>query len=149
MQQKVRSSSRTGLRALIVGTCRRSFSNLPSLSALLRVGFLVLATSLVPTFQGAGQNLVQNGSFETGDFTGWTTSGDTTGLLITIAYPHAGARSLTFGSDPALAYVSQTIPTTPGQNYLLSFWVWNEGDIPNQLVWNGEVSQFIISKTLS
>src|SRR5678816_1414369 len=87
--------------------------------------------------QGSG-NLVQNGGFDTGDFPPWTTSGDTN-LLISIAYAHSGARSLLFGSETALSYVSQNVATDAGQTYLLSFWVWNEAETPNQFVveWGG------------
>ena len=91
---------------------------------------------------GAG-NLVQNGGFETGDFTDWTLSGDSTENFVT-AYPqyvHSGRYGAALG-PPALlgGELSQTLPTTPGQAYMLSAWLSNpDGAIPSafQISWNG------------
>jgi len=80
-------------------------------------------------------NLLTNGGFETGDFTGWTLVGNTVtyGSNPTIynavessasGYPlvvHSGTYGAFLGDDH-LATLSQTFPTTPGQLYLLSLW---------------------------
>ena len=86
-----------------------------------------------------GQSLVQNGGFETGDFTGWTLVGNT------IVYNWRGnstvydavedaasgydvVHSGTYGAflgDDQLATLSQSLTTVAGQNYLLSFWLDN------------------------
>jgi hypothetical protein len=83
--------------------------------------------------------IVKNGGFETGDFTGWTLAGNTY-VNGTLYDGVVNASSLTDGSGPEfihsgtygaflgdtnLAYLSQTISTVPGQNYLLSFWLAN------------------------
>jgi photosystem II stability/assembly factor-like uncharacterized protein len=91
--------------------------------------------------------LVQNGGFETGDFTGWTLSPDADGFdFVDDGYesdyaPHSGSYFAIFGQYSMDGYVtlSQTLPTTPGSAYLLSFW-WENGDFaPNRLEvdWNG------------
>jgi hypothetical protein len=81
--------------------------------------------------------LVQNGGFETGDFTGWTQSGSIDGyenIVSDPAFTHSGQ----FGariSPYNLYYLTQTLATTPGQSYLLSFWLNNsDGDGPNQFL---------------
>jgi hypothetical protein len=90
-----------------------------------------------------GQGLVQNGGFETGDFTGWTLVGDPTdnlvddGLYIT---PHSGNYAAALGEAGELAWLSQTLPTFGGQPYLLSFWLASpDGETPNVFTaaWNG------------
>jgi len=83
--------------------------------------------------------IVQNGGFETGDLTDWTLVGNTAdGSNIFNAvvnagslsdgtgsnYVHSGAFGMFLG-DTNLATLSQSFPTTPGQNYRLSFWVDN------------------------
>ena len=85
-------------------------------------------------------NLLQNGGFETGDFTDWTLVGNTVvndpvnGPTIYNAvesavsgYPlvvHSGAYGAFMG-DVQLATLSQTVATVPGQNYVLSLWLDN------------------------
>jgi subtilase family serine protease len=84
-----------------------------------------------------GQSLVQNGGFETGDFTGWTLVGNTvvanpTGETIYNAvegalYPlvvHSGNYGAFLG-DTQVATLSQVLDTIPGENYLFSFWLDN------------------------
>jgi hypothetical protein len=97
-----------------------------------------------------GQNLVQNGGFETGDFTHWTLEGaaadnHAAGPLSTPSHPelvHSGSWGALLGGIGALAYLSQTLPTTAGQFYLLSFWLdspyFNVTDTPNEFLaeWN-------------
>jgi subtilase family serine protease len=85
-----------------------------------------------------GQSLVQNGGFETGDFTDWTLVGNTvvatqTGETIynavesTGQYPlvvHSGNYGAFLG-DTQVATLSQALDTIPGENYLFSFWLDN------------------------
>ncbi len=96
-----------------------------------------LASQFVQTATGLVMvGIVQNGGFETGDFSNWTLAGDAnTGSFIynevvganTLSdnsgpnFIHSGSFGAFLG-DINLAYLSQTIPTVPGQNYLLSFW---------------------------
>jgi hypothetical protein len=80
-------------------------------------------------------NLVQNGGFETGDFSDWTLVGDTVtihavcNIVATAAeYPgvvHSGVFGALLGEQGSVATLSQAVPTTPGQAYLLSCWVDN------------------------
>ncbi len=76
------------------------------------------------------QSLVQNGGFETGDFTGWTLNG--TGGSDNFAAgssgisgiaPHSGSYYAALGQVGSLAYLSQTLATQPGQLYLVSLWL--------------------------
>jgi len=119
------------------------FSNVTS-----QVGQMRLCTLAV-------QSLVQNGGFETGDYTGWTFAGDgivtnnqklfvddaVVGVnyeLITDAtnFIHSGLYGLALG-DNKVAHLSQTLSTQPGQTYLLSFWMNNiGGQTPNQFTVN-------------
>jgi subtilase family serine protease len=82
-------------------------------------------------------SLVQNGGFETGNFTNWSLAGDTNINSVSASRftPHSGQYAAAFGQYGSLAYLSQTVPTVPGQAYLLSFWVANPmSGTPNQLL---------------
>ena len=93
---------------------------------------------LLFTLQVSGQDLVQNGGFETGDFTSWTLVGNTivnnrhgptiyNAVENTSSYPltvHSGNYGAFMG-DNQLATLSQTLATVPGQTYLLSLWLDN------------------------
>jgi hypothetical protein len=67
--------------------------------------------------------VVSNGGFETGDFSGWSLSGDTNDMIISEnpLYAHAGVYGAQLG--PKRGALSQTLTTTPGTPYLLSFWL--------------------------
>ena len=95
-----------------------------------------------------GQTLVRNGGFETGDFTGWTLAGNTIyrgnvynaveGSSSGFAVAHSGKYGAFLG-DTAVAGLSQTLSTVPGQMYLLSFWLDNPTSGAGQqfnLSWN-------------
>jgi hypothetical protein len=98
----------------------------------------------------ADQNLVLDGGFEAGDFCYWNLSGDPS--MYTNNYvdfaddqygadytPYAGDYFAALGQVFDLAYLSQPLPTRPGQLYLLSFWLANPfGATPNefQVQWN-------------
>ena len=102
--------------------------------------------------------LVGNGGFETGDFTDWTFSADTnfnfvdsvdaTDLYGGTVIPgvndslfiHSGSYGAFLGQSNSLGSISQVLPTTAGQSYLLSFWLDNPAvGTPNQFIasWNG------------
>jgi hypothetical protein len=128
-------------------------SNSALLPAAIYTANLTLAdtttgsTQNVPVSLSVGQPLVQNPGFETGDFTAWTLNGDggnvnfvDNGVYIT---PHSGSYAAALGEvGSTLATLTQTLPTTIGQTYLLSLWL----DSPNvtsytpnrfNVIWNG------------
>jgi hypothetical protein len=85
-----------------------------------------------------GQSLVQDGGFESGSFCHWTLAGNTVKILPNGPYiyngvesPHAAYNPVHSGNYGAflgqstLAVLYQTLPTCPGQAYLLSFWLEN------------------------
>jgi hypothetical protein len=71
----------------------------------------------------ASANLVNNGGFETGDFTGWTQSGDTSFTGVSNGTSNSGDYSAFFGPVETLGFISQDISTTAGSLYDLSFFL--------------------------
>ena len=114
---------------------------------------LVVTNSLGLTLAASGPSitvafsveLVLNGGFETGDFTVWTLSGGDPGNnfvdngTVTGILPYTGSYLAALGSYGSLSFLSQSLATTLGTSYLLSFWLNSpDGLTPNQFLvsWN-------------
>jgi subtilase family serine protease len=102
-----------------------------------------------------GQELAQDGGFEAGDFAYWPLAGanafdgatfvdfandappNGAGLPV-----HSGTYFAALGAaGTPLATMSQTIPTLAGQLYIVKYWLYSDGQSPNefQASWNGSV----------
>jgi hypothetical protein len=108
-----------------------------------------------------GQSIVLNGGFETSNFGGWTLSGNTIkgttvynaveGTNSSFAVVHSGSYGAFLG-DTQVAILSQTVPTYPGQSYLLSFWLENPASGSGQVFrvnWNTNGATNLIYQILS
>jgi hypothetical protein len=102
----------------------------------------------------ASANLLTNGDFETGSFSGWTTSGLTcsgvgsgfsaaTGGCVgydTDTGPHSGAAAAYLGTAAGGGVISQSFATVAGDTYLVDFFLatgaYQQAASPNSLVVN-------------
>jgi hypothetical protein len=123
--------------------CLLTFTNL----ALSRVQNVSVQVDVGLT---VANNIVQNGGFETGDFSDWTLVGQTVSMnqacniVATDAdFPglvHSGTFGAFLGQQGYPAVLSQVLTTTPGHAYLVSFWLdsLTAGDFQQfSAVWSG------------
>lgn len=114
--------------------------------ALVAVSALALVLLVGAPTAFASPNLLNNGSFQSGDFTGWTEGGnfEDTEVVSGPFYVYAGGQDMDgfytvmgpVGSDGTL---SQTFATTAGTQYTFSFWLASVGDDPSDFsaTWDG------------
>ena len=109
-----------------------------------RVTLILAALALL--IGGVGQakaDLIVNGGFETGDFTGWTSNMAPSLLVEPTGHAgipsHSGGYYANFGSNSSQpGVISQTITDTSGSNYTLGMWVLGDGGANEFTVkWNG------------
>jgi len=94
---------------------------------------IVMVLISVLLFAGVGSaNLIVNGGFETGDFTGWDLTGNTGYTGVTTVNPHSGSYSASLGPIGSDGYLLQSLPfsTTVGMQYDVEFWLYNLTSIP-------------------
>jgi uncharacterized protein (TIGR03382 family) len=106
-----------------------------------------LGTGFASSASLAGVNLVTNGSFETGNFLGWSVPPN-----IFLPDPNAqgfwvagggGSEGEHFAalSSTNLRFITQILPTTAGQDYVLTFWMRRPDNFPGtfQVRFEGQV----------
>lgn len=111
----------------------------------LRPCGIALAAITLLSAATARAELVTNGGFETGSLSGWTVSGNTSSNVngVDNLTPHSGTYAGFFGAIGSPVVLTQTVATTTGQSYHVSFWLANEtsfsGATPNsfEFLWGG------------
>lgn len=97
---------------------------------------LAAAAALTVGAQLARADVV-NGGFESGDFTGWTVSGDTGFTGVAEGIQHSGDFGAFFGELAPGSSISQTFATDPGVTYAVRFWLQlDDGAVPNSFAWS-------------
>jgi hypothetical protein len=98
----------------------------------------LLATAAAAILVAGGAhaaNLLVNGGFETGDFTGWTVNDPSGFTFVSAAFgsyaPNSGTYFAALGAIGGDGTVSQTFTDTPGVLYEASFFLASDGDTPN------------------
>jgi hypothetical protein len=94
-----------------------------------RKTLLLIVAVLATAALSAHANLVLNPGFETGDFTSWTNNSG--GNFVNAANAHTGTYSAWMGQVGSDGSFQQSIATTPGQLYSVSFWLESPGGTPN------------------
>jgi hypothetical protein len=92
-----------------------------SMKGVLLSAAFAATVAVVAAPASASTNLLTNGSFETGDLTGWTIFGD---------FTFSGVGS-TFGGTTG--GITQTFIDTPGQTYVATGWYTGIGGAPSSL----------------
>lgn len=98
------------------------------------------AALLAAAYPAGAVDLVVNGGFETGDFSGWSQSGDLTFTGVDTSTPHDGTYAAYFGPIFDLGFITQTLPTVAGSTYDVSFWLANDDALASnhfQFWWDG------------
>ncbi|MES2538090.1 MAG: PEP-CTERM sorting domain-containing protein [Pseudomonadota bacterium] len=93
------------------------------LKNIVTTALLLLSVSAVT----AHANLIQNGGFEEGDFTGWTHSGNLDHTEVRPAHKHDGSLGAMLGAIDQDGFLSQALPTLIGQKYELTYWLYSDG----------------------
>ncbi len=106
--------------------------------AAIRCSLMFTAVAAFSLAHPAKANLITNGGFETGDFTGWTVVGHAfvVGTLPELS-PHSGAFQAGFGCCPTS--LTQSVTATPGASYVVDFWLAGFGDP------TGSLGHFVVS----
>ena len=94
---------------------------------------LAIAGLLLATAAANATPILTNGSFETGDFTGWTVTGNTGFTNVASSFgptPQDGTYDANFGPVGSDGFLGQSFSDTSGQTYNLSFWFASDGGSP-------------------
>jgi hypothetical protein len=79
------------------------------------------AAFVLPTVASA--DLVFNGGFESGDFTGWILSGNPIPGMVDTSDPHSGQFAADLTALGSQSFMEQFLATTPGARYDLTYFL--------------------------
>jgi hypothetical protein len=102
---------------------------------------VVIPLGVAVSAAAAASNLVVNGGFETGDFTGWQLGGNTAFHSVAGgSIAQSGSYGMLTGPAELLGSISQTLTTVPGRTYQVEYWLANYDAGPNEfnVTWNGQ-----------
>ena len=88
-------------------------------------------TALAFATPSAAQELVTNGGFETGNFSGFTQTGNITFNGVGAGTGTSGSFGAFFGAVGSTGGITQSLATSAGQSYLIGFDLANDGGTPN------------------
>jgi hypothetical protein len=99
---------------------------------LTKIGVAVIGLALGTIAPAQAANIVTNGSFETGDFTGWTQTGNTgfTGVTCPGGAPDGNCFAF-FGPIGSTGGITQNLTTVAGATYEIEFSFESDGGTPN------------------
>jgi hypothetical protein len=142
-----------------VGNNMKCFSRMAAVVGAV-VGVMSLAAMTAPL---GAQELVSNGGFETGDFTGWQRGGCNDGFTFVAADfgTHSGGYAADFGAVGCYSSITQELATVAGQQYAISFFgrnamvssdngfriIFDGATIFNQALTNSSFQQFTTTGT--
>ena len=108
----------------------------------LTLGVITMWAIVALVAPTARANLLNNGSFETGDFSGWTMSANFNNTKVVPTSVGFGAQDgnfyVLFGSVFADSTLSQTSTDTPGGTLQVSGWLVGDGSSPSD--WNMSIN---------
>ena len=104
--------------------------NLRKSLPLLAAGTAVLAGLATLPARAAAANLVANGGFETGDLSGWTEVGNTGYGAVACGGAPEGDCEAFFGPVGSPGGIAQSVATTAGGEYAISFVLNSDGGTP-------------------
>lgn len=107
-----------------------------ALAVLVVFGLAAPAVKADPSICDAvAGNIVLNCGFETNSFASWTQIGNTTfdGTIASPPYVNSGEIGAFFGSVGSLSGITQNLVTVPAGTYTLSFYLHNDGGVPNEV----------------
>ena len=102
---------------------------------------ITAADSSAGVIEDRGPTVLVNGNFETGDLTGWTTTGSHINVEQDEIGGEFGQYTARLAPTNSLESLSQTMSTLPGQHYTVSFTVLPDVDANSEFLsvtWNGQ-----------
>ncbi len=98
------------------------------------VGAVMALSATAAAASAQAAELVTNGGFETGSFSGWDLSGNAGNTGVTTSAAISGTYGALLGPVGSDGILTQSITTVPGSHYTFSFDLLNEGGTPNGFI---------------
>jgi hypothetical protein len=118
---------------MLVGKCRL-LEREATVNKILAASAFAIAVGLLAAAPASAE-LIVNGGFETGDFTGWTVASNNTGVESSgfDGYsPHSGSFFAALGNVECCGSMSQTFVDTPGGTLDVNLFLASDGQTPNR-----------------